>query len=158
MELPQLLVHDSWLAVEKFHDFSMTCTHYFEFPWLYFVCPFSMTFQWLPLQEFFPCFSMTVIFSMPQLWPFIVHIQTQYDRWWKVFTWKSKVSSQLKTSTKRPIWLPRAFTDSVLPVPAGPKHKHTTHVTAASDSTTILNKHTVLKLQQLYNVVQFPCL
>lgn len=36
--------------------------------------------------------------------------------------WKSKVSSQLKTSTKRPSWLPRAFTDSVLPVPAGPEN------------------------------------
>ncbi|MPC14664.1 hypothetical protein E2C01_007435 [Portunus trituberculatus] len=34
--------------------------------------------------------------------------------------WKSKVSSQLNTSTKRPSWLPRALTDSVLPVPAGP--------------------------------------
>ena len=90
--------------------------------------------------------------------PFIVHILAQYDRWWKVFTWKSNVSSQLKTSTKRPIWLPRAFTDSVLPVPAGPRYKHTMHVTGASNSTTILTKYTVLKLQQLYNVVQFPCL
>ena len=35
-------------------------------------------------------------------------------------TWKSKVSSQLKTRTNRPSWLPSAFTDSVLPVPAGP--------------------------------------
>jgi len=42
-------------------------------------------------------------------------------------TWKSNVSSQLKTSTKRPSWLPRAFTDSVLPVPAGPRN-HTTQV------------------------------
>jgi hypothetical protein len=38
-------------------------------------------------------------------------------------TWKSKVSSQLKTSTKRPSWLPSALTDSVFPVPAGPIHK-----------------------------------
>ena len=36
-------------------------------------------------------------------------------------TWKSKVSSQLKTSTNLPSWLPRALTDSVLPVPAGPE-------------------------------------
>ena len=35
--------------------------------------------------------------------------------------WKSNVSSQLKTSTKRPNWWPRALTDSVLPVPAGPR-------------------------------------
>lgn len=41
--------------------------------------------------------------------------------------WKSKVSSQLNTSTKRPSWLPSAFTDSVFPVPAGPKWaKHQT--------------------------------
>ena len=31
--------------------------------------------------------------------------------------WKSKVSSQLNTRTKRPSWLPRDFTDSVFPVP-----------------------------------------
>ena len=36
--------------------------------------------------------------------------------------WKSNVSSQLNTSTNRPSWFPRALTDSVLPVPAGPKH------------------------------------
>ena len=35
-------------------------------------------------------------------------------------TWKSNVSSQLKTNTNLPNWLPKAFTDSVLPVPAGP--------------------------------------
>lgn len=34
--------------------------------------------------------------------------------------WKSKVSSQLKTNTNRPSWAPKALTDSVLPVPAGP--------------------------------------
>lgn len=38
-------------------------------------------------------------------------------------TWKSNVSSQLKTRTKRPSWWPRAFTDSVFPVPAGPRWK-----------------------------------
>jgi hypothetical protein len=35
--------------------------------------------------------------------------------------WKSNVSSQLNTKTKRPNWCPRALTDSVFPVPAGPK-------------------------------------
>lgn len=44
--------------------------------------------------------------------------------------WKSKVSSQLNTSTKRPSWLPRAFTDSVFPVPAGPTNKIVTCGTA----------------------------
>ena len=39
------------------------------------------------------------------------------------FTWKSKVSSQLNTNTNRPSWWPRAFTDSVFPVPAGPEIK-----------------------------------
>eukprot|EP00972_Heterocapsa_arctica_P043315 6390367-Heterocapsa_arctica.AAC.1 len=34
--------------------------------------------------------------------------------------WKSMPSSQLKTSTCRPRQAPRAFSDSVLPVPAGP--------------------------------------
>lgn len=38
-------------------------------------------------------------------------------------TWKSKVSSQLKTRTNLPSWFPRAFTDSVLPVPAGPRQE-----------------------------------
>jgi hypothetical protein len=40
-----------------------------------------------------------------------------------IFTWKSNVSSQLKTNTNLPSWLPRAFTDSVFPVPAGPVNK-----------------------------------
>lgn len=35
--------------------------------------------------------------------------------------WKSKFSSQLNTSTNRPMREPSAFTLSVLPVPAGPK-------------------------------------
>ena len=38
-------------------------------------------------------------------------------------TWKSKVSSQLNTNTNLPSWWPRAFTDSVFPVPAGPEIK-----------------------------------
>lgn len=38
-------------------------------------------------------------------------------------TWKSKFSSQLKTNTNLPSWFPKAFTDSVLPVPAGPWRK-----------------------------------
>ena len=48
-------------------------------------------------------------------------------------TWKSKRSSQLKTSTNLPNWWPRAFTDSVLPVPAGPACKQ--HMWSASDIT-----------------------
>lgn len=40
-----------------------------------------------------------------------------------IFTWKSNVSSQLKTNTNLPSWLPRAFTDSVFPVPAGPVNR-----------------------------------
>ena len=44
-------------------------------------------------------------------------------------TWKSKVSSQLNTSTNLPSWFPRAFTDSVLPVPAGPVKKITNQIT-----------------------------
>jgi hypothetical protein len=40
-----------------------------------------------------------------------------------IITWKSNVSSQLKTNTNLPSWLPRAFTDSVFPVPAGPVNR-----------------------------------
>jgi hypothetical protein len=52
------------------------------------------------------------------------HPQAQTWHWPKKIrpiAWKSNVSSQLNTKTKRPNWWPRAFTDSVFPVPAGPK-------------------------------------
>ena len=48
-------------------------------------------------------------------------MKTHFLRHWR--TWKSKVSSQLNTNTNLPSWWPRAFTDSVFPVPAGPEIK-----------------------------------
>jgi len=75
----------------------------------------SSTGQWV-----LGCSTMTVAPRLPYRYSRYAELTWHRPTKIRPIAWKSNVSSQLKTRVNRPSWLPRAFTDSVFPVPAGP--------------------------------------